>query len=109
MKKEKVGIAPDVLVRYFIKPKDTTMDKILDAGMKNKVNLMVSDIVLLDVLNAIKDDELDRKKLIKLISGVNLYAATYEFRKKFFVSDKKRILHLRQVALKGDELNETAL
>jgi hypothetical protein len=95
-----VGLAPDIILRYFINTSDD-IERIMRLGREGKMRIVVTQVVLLDALNAMKLSELSLNRLIELLQSVEIGGDSFEIRKHFFNKDKERISHLRDVAWKN--------
>jgi hypothetical protein len=91
------ALAPDIVLRYFINP-DPKIEEIFDAGRSGKVRIVISEITLIDALNALNDEEIKKHKLIDLLQSVEIIADPPAIKKKFIL-DLQRVEHLREVAM----------
>jgi hypothetical protein len=94
-----IGLAPDIIVRYFINP-SPDIERVMRLGKEGKVNIIVTQLVLMDALNSLKPSELTLGRLVELFQSVNIGGADFELRKHFFIKNKERIKHQRDVAWK---------
>lgn len=94
-----VGLAPDIIVRYFINTSDD-IERIMSLGKEGKLKIIVTQIVLLDALSCLKPSEMSLDRLTELLKSVEIGGCGYETRKCFFEKNKLRIKHLRDVASK---------
>lgn len=67
----KAFIAPDVLIKYMIKG-DPDVDKMMDFAISGQIELIISDFVLYEVLASLEDNELDRKKIVKILKATSM-------------------------------------
>ena len=94
-----IGLAPDIIVRYFINP-GGDVERIMRLGREGKIKVMVTQLVLLDALNSLKPTEFSYSRFVQLLQSVEIGGASYDFRKHFFEKNKERIKHQRDVAWK---------
>ena len=94
-----IGLAPDIIVRYFINP-GGDVERIMRLGREGKMKIIVTQLVLMDALNSLKPSELTLGRLVELLQSVEIGGAGFELRKHFFEKKKERIKHQRDVAWK---------
>lgn len=92
-----VMLAPDIVVRYFINP-NKDIERIIEAGKKHIIRIIIPENVLIDALNCLQDSEVSVEKLLNFIQAVEIAASPWQLKEYFGNKSQERIEHLREVA-----------